>query len=72
MIRDATPNLPFLIPGIGAQGGDLETSMKVGNQKGIGLINVSRGINFAGDLSEKSIRLAAKSYVEKMQTIMES
>jgi len=72
MIRDVTPNLPFLIPGIGAQGGDLETSMKVGNQKGIGLINVSRSINFAGDLSEKSIRVVAKSYVDKMRKIMES
>ena len=72
MIRNVTPNMPFLIPGIGTQGGNLDTSMKVGNQNGVGLINVSRSINFSGDLSEKSIRFAAKSYVAKMQKIMES
>ena len=59
----------MLIPGIGAQGGDLEKSMQFGNDNGIALINVSRGIGFAGDHSEESIRHAAMNYVNKMRKI---
>ncbi len=70
-IRKIAPNLPFLIPGIGAQGGDLEKSMQYGNFNGAALINVSRGIGFAGDLSEISIREAAQNYVTKMRAIHE-
>ncbi|MDP6339510.1 MAG: orotidine-5'-phosphate decarboxylase [Candidatus Marinimicrobia bacterium] len=69
-VRSQAPGLPFLIPGIGAQGGDLERSMKDGNTNGDALINVSRGISFAGDLSEKAIRKAAKDYVNQMQEII--
>jgi orotidine 5'-phosphate decarboxylase subfamily 2 len=45
-IRAAAPDLWFLAPGIGAQGGDLETALKSGLRKdGKGmLINVSRSI----------------------------
>ena len=45
-IRAAAPDLWFLSPGIGAQGGDLETALKAGLRKdGKGmLINVSRSI----------------------------
>jgi orotidine-5'-phosphate decarboxylase len=69
-IRKITSGLPFLIPGIGAQGGDLKSSLRFGNDKGIGLINVSRSINFAGDLSVDAIRNSAKNYVKQMQEIM--
>jgi orotidine-5'-phosphate decarboxylase len=68
-VRKQAPGLPFLIPGIGAQGGDLNRSMKDGNTDGIALINVSRGISFAGDLSEKAIRNAAQNYVDQMRGI---
>ena len=68
-IRKQAPGLPFLIPGIGAQGGDLNRSMKDGNTDGIALINVSRGISFAGDLSEKAIWNAAQNYVDQMRGI---
>ncbi len=37
-IRMIAPNLPFLIPGIGAQGGDLKKSMQYGNKNGIKFI----------------------------------
>jgi orotidine-5'-phosphate decarboxylase len=57
----------MLIPGVGAQGGDLEHSVKVGNQSGVGLINISRRISFAGDMSEKAIRSATVEYVNKMR-----
>ncbi len=50
-IRAAAPGLWFLVPGVGAQGGDLETALHSGlRQDGKGLlINVSRGISRAAD-----------------------
>ena len=48
-IRAAAPDLWFLAPGVGTQGGDLESALKAGLRKdGLGmLINVSRGISRA-------------------------
>lgn len=45
-IREITPELPFLIPGIGAQGGDLEASVRFGTDRNreMALFNSSRGI----------------------------
>lgn len=58
-----TNSLPWLIPGIGAQGGDLEQSVTISNKNNsIGLINVSRGIIFAGNCSVEDITDAAESY----------
>ncbi len=65
-IRHLAPELPFLMPGVGAQGGDLEKSIRYGNEKGIALISISRGIIFSGDKTEKSIRSTAKEYRDKM------
>ena len=65
-IRDLVPELPLLIPGVGAQGGDLDHSVRVGNSSSIGMINISRAISFAGDFSESAIRNSAESYVMKM------
>lgn len=70
-IRENAPEIPFLIPGVGAQGGDLETSLKNGTRNGPALINVTRGICFAGDLSERAIHDAAEDYVKKMRDISE-
>lgn len=64
--------LSFLIPGIGAQGGDLETSLREGTRNGPALINVSRAICFAGDLSEQAIHDAAENYVEEMRLIKDA
>ncbi len=50
-IRAAAPGLWFLAPGVGAQGGDLETALKVGlrpDGKGL-LLPISRGISRAAD-----------------------
>ena len=69
-IREIVPNLSLLIPGVGAQGGDLEHSVRVGNQSGVGIINVSRGICFAGDHSTSAIRSTAESYVSQMKTVL--
>jgi orotidine-5'-phosphate decarboxylase len=48
-VREIAPNLPILIPGIGAQGGDLERTLEFGkDSKNQGMIiNSSRGIIFA-------------------------
>ena len=69
-IRSIVPDASLLIPGVGAQGGDLVHSLKAGNRGGIGLINVSRDISFRGDMSEEVIHKAASGYVEKMRELM--
>ncbi len=71
-IRKAAPELPLLIPGVGAQGGDMAASLKIGNDGGPALINVSRAIAFSGDLSEKAIRRAALEYRDEMRRIMDA
>lgn len=50
-VREAAPTLPFLVPGIGAQGGDLVGSVRAGlDAKGGGLlISASRSLMFAED-----------------------
>ena len=65
-VRSISPDLPLLIPGVGAQGGDLSHSIRAGNSSSIGIINISRSISFAGDMSESAIRNSAESYVKKM------
>jgi orotidine 5'-phosphate decarboxylase subfamily 2 len=50
-LRAAAPDLWFLVPGVGTQGGDLETALRSGlraDKKGL-LINISRGISRAED-----------------------
>jgi orotidine-5'-phosphate decarboxylase len=49
MVREMAPRLPFLIPGIGAQGGDLLRAVEHGpTADGVGpVINSSRGIIYA-------------------------
>jgi len=48
-IRELVPDIPFLVPGIGAQGGDAEAAVEHGLADGVGLVNSSRGIIFAGE-----------------------
>ena len=55
-IRSEAPNMPWLIPGIGKQGGNLEMSVKIGNKNGaIGIINVSRDILYHNNSTENDI-----------------
>tara|TARA_Y100000768_G_scaffold338587_1_gene281380 strand:- start:531 stop:1322 length:792 start_codon:yes stop_codon:yes gene_type:complete len=67
IIRSIVPVMPILIPGVGAQGGDLNTCMKIGNNDGISLINISRSISFTSDMSTKSIKNASSSFLAQMQ-----
>ena len=69
-LRDSTTGLSWLIPGIGAQGGDLETSVKIGNKNGIGIVNISRSIIYAGDGSINDISKSALTYTKKIRSYL--
>jgi orotidine-5'-phosphate decarboxylase len=60
-LRGAHPDVAFLVPGIGAQGGDLDAVLAAGlDARGRGLlINSSRAILYAGDGQKSAIRAAA-------------
>jgi len=46
-VREQVPDLPFLVPGVGSQGGDAEAAVEHGLADGVGVVNSSRGIIFA-------------------------
>jgi orotidine-5'-phosphate decarboxylase len=50
-IREIVPEMPFLVPGIGAQGGDIQATISAGQDaRGGGLIvSASRGVIFSDD-----------------------
>jgi orotidine-5'-phosphate decarboxylase len=48
-VRELVPSIPFLVPGVGAQGGDEKAAVEYGLADGVGLVNSSRGIIFAGE-----------------------
>jgi len=60
-LRAAHPHVPFLVPGIGAQGGDLKATLAAGlDAKGAGLLlSASRSIIYAGGGAAAAIRAAA-------------
>lgn len=49
-VRERCPDLPILVPGVGAQGGDLTTTVQAGLDSAGGglLINAARGVIYAG------------------------
>jgi len=67
LIRQYAQDAVLLIPGIGAQGGDIDAIMKA-NANGPVFINVSRGIQYAGEgeqFGEKAYE-AAQYYKERI------
>lgn len=74
-IRDAAPGLPLLIPGIGAQGGDLASVIRLGADKhGEGLlINASRSILYASSGADfaQAARRAALALRDEINTLRE-
>lgn len=76
ILRNALPDLPFLVPGVGAQGGDLKDVLKYGrNKAGTGLlVNVGRDIIYTDDGKNFSQRIKekAKSYVDDMSSLMKT
>ncbi|MFI5265240.1 MAG: orotidine-5'-phosphate decarboxylase [Candidatus Levyibacteriota bacterium] len=71
-IRKVAPDMTFLIPGIGAQGGDLKKTLAAGlNKKGRGLmIHSARGIIFASH--GKDFAAAARTEAEKLNNEINS
>ena len=68
-IRQMLPDYFFLVPGVGAQGGDLQTVAKYGLNKDCGLlVNSSRGIIYASNKFDFADRAAEEA--EKLQRQM--
>lgn len=68
-VRSIIPGHFLLIPGVGAQGGDLDTVMKASLNKDYGiLINVSRGVIFAdtGESFAEAAGMQARMYQQQM------
>lgn len=64
-IRKLAPRSFFLVPGVGAQGGDLAAVVKAGRNEEIGLlVNSSRGIIYAS--SDESFDKAARKEAQKL------
>jgi len=68
-IRKIVGEMPLLIPGIGAQGGDIEATLKSGLNKSFQksglIISSSRGIIYAGD-NKKNYAQAAREACESL------
>jgi orotidine-5'-phosphate decarboxylase len=59
-VRERVPELPFLVPGVGAQGGDAEAAATYATaENGAGLVNSTRSIIFAGEDSDRPFDEAA-------------
>lgn len=68
-VRKQVPNHFLLVPGVGAQGGDLEGILREASIGDIGLlINVSRGIIYAGN--DTNFAETARKEAQKYQQIM--
>lgn len=72
-IRALAPDLPILVPGVGAQAGELEASVDAGldtNRAGL-LINASRAISYAssGSHFQDAARAVAKSLRERINEV---
>lgn len=70
-IRASIPTVPFLIPGIGAQGGDAKETMD-SNNGGPAFFNVSRAILYptmAYPSYKDSVRMKAEEYASLLPTI---
>jgi orotidine-5'-phosphate decarboxylase len=69
-VRELAPTLPLLIPGIGAQGGDAEATVRAGWRPGAPIIvSSSRAVLYAGsgedfDAAARAAALAAKSQLQ--------
>ena len=59
-VRERVPDLPFLVPGVGAQGGDeAAAATHATAANGAGLVNSTRGVIFAGEDSTSAFDEAA-------------
>jgi orotidine-5'-phosphate decarboxylase len=74
ILRRLIPHLPFLVPGVGAQGAQIKDAIKCArNQNGTGLlINIGRDIIYAGQEKDfaKKVREKALKYNREMAELM--
>lgn len=74
-IRSLVPSMPLLIPGVGAQGGDLVAAVRYGCDKNgeMAVVNSSRGIIYAssGENFAEAARIAALKLRNEMNAIRE-
>jgi orotidine-5'-phosphate decarboxylase len=70
-IREIAPDLPFLVPGVGAQGGDLGSAIRFGTTSdGLGpVVNASRSVLYASRKIDfaAAARAAALQLVDEMR-----
>ncbi|GAB3034606.1 orotidine-5'-phosphate decarboxylase [Natronobiforma cellulositropha] len=66
-LREQVPDLPFLVPGVGAQGGDAEAAVEFGLANGVGLVNSSRGIIFAGEDAGENFAAVAGEAAKRLK-----
>ena len=66
-VRSRAPMLPILIPGVGAQAGDLETAVRAGRSGsgGLALINASRSVIYAG--AAANYRVAVREAADELR-----
>ena len=69
-IRKRSQGMPWLIPGVGTQGGNLETALNISHQNGMGIINVSRGILYAKSGNIDDVIQSAINYTNKIRNII--
>lgn len=72
-IRQTVGNMPLLIPGIGAQGGDVQTTLNAGlrsDGKGL-IISSSRGIIYAGNTKDNYAYAAKQACIDLKQLVNE-
>lgn len=76
ILRMALPDLPFLVPGVGTQGGDFKEVVKYArNKEGTGLIiNIGRDIIYTDNSKDfaKKVKERTKSYVDEMSGVMKT
>lgn len=71
-IRAISGDMPFLVPGVGAQGGDVEALMAAG-QGGMLIINSSRAVIYASDgedfaIAARSVAMATRQEINQYRT----
>lgn len=71
-VRQAAPSVPFLVPGVGAQAGDLERAVQAGlDERGEGtIVNASRTITYASSGSDW--QSAARAEAERLRSAINS
>ena len=70
--RAAAPDLPILVPGVGAQGGDLEAAVRAGldrHQAGL-LVSASRAVCYASDRPD--FQSAARAVAMSLRDVIEA